>query len=158
MYRRILLATDGSDLSLHAIDHGIALARTTGATVVGVYASPPFAAPSGFEFIPATLLPIEAYEESTREAAKRLLGDVAARARAAKVPCKVRHVRSLPPADAIVAIAQDEKCDLVVMGSHGYAALKQVWLGSVTTRVLARCTVPVLVHRDRPPARRKRAR
>ena len=156
MYKRILLTTDGSELALHAVDHGLALARAVGASVVAVYASPPFEAPTGFEFVPVALLPVQAYEESTRAAARRLLGDVATRAKAANVPCRARHLRSLPPADAIVAVAKDEGCDLVVMGSHGRGAMQQVWLGSVTTRVLATCSVPVLVHRDPPRPRRRR--
>lgn len=37
------------------------------------------------------------------------------------------------------------KFDLVLMGSHGRSALKNVLLGSVTARVLSECAVPVLV-------------
>jgi nucleotide-binding universal stress UspA family protein len=45
----------------------------------------------------------------------------------------------------IAAKAQKGKYDLVLMGSHGRSALKNVLLGSVTARVLSDCTVPVLV-------------
>lgn len=154
MYKRILVATDGSDLALHAAEHAIALARSLGADIVALYASPPFAAPVGFEFVPAPLLPVEIYTESTKAAAQRYLGEIATRAAKAGVPCKQRHLRSLPPAEAIVAAARTEKCDLIVVGSHGRGALGQLWLGSVTTRVLALSTIPVLVHRD---ARKRRA-
>ena len=41
--------------------------------------------------------------------------------------------------------AQDQDFDLVLLGSHGRSALKNVLLGSVTARVLADCKVPVLV-------------
>lgn len=155
MYKRILVATDGSALALHAAQHAVALARSLGANLVALYASPPFATPTGFEFVPAPLLPVEVYTESTRAAAKRYLGDIAVLADKAGVPCKVRHLRSLTPPEAIVATARSEKCDLVVLGSHGRGSLGQLWLGSVTTRVLATSTVPVLVHRD---ARKKRAK
>jgi nucleotide-binding universal stress UspA family protein len=37
------------------------------------------------------------------------------------------------------------KYDLVLMGSHGRSALKNVLLGSVTARVLSQCALPVLV-------------
>lgn len=155
MYQRILVATDGSGLSLHAAQHAVALAAKLGASVVALYASPPFATPTGFEFVPAPLLPVEVYTESTRAAAKRCLGDIAALAEEAGVPCTLRHVRSLTPPEAIVATARSAKCDLIVVGSHGRGALGQLWLGSVTTRVLATSTVPVLVHRD---PRKKRAK
>jgi nucleotide-binding universal stress UspA family protein len=156
MYKRILVTTDGSDLALHAAGYGIDLARTLGASVVALHASPPFATPIGFEFVPAPLLPVELYAESTRASAKRYLAAVAALAEKAGVACKLRHIRSLTPPEAIVATARNDKCDLVVMGSHGRGVLGQIWLGSVTTRVLATSTVPVLVHRDAPKRRRKR--
>jgi nucleotide-binding universal stress UspA family protein len=41
--------------------------------------------------------------------------------------------------------AEDGKYDLVLMGSHGRTALKNVLLGSVTARLLSECKVPVLV-------------
>lgn len=48
-------------------------------------------------------------------------------------------------ADCIARHAQRGRYDLVLMGSHGRSALKNALLGSVTARVLAQCTVPVLV-------------
>lgn len=148
MYKRILLPTDGSELALKAAGHGIKLAKQLGASVIAVYASPPFETPAGFEFVPAPLLPVDVYEKSTKEAAKRYLGEIEALAAKAEVPCKVKHLRSLSPADAIIAVVESDKADLIVIGSHGRGTVKQLLLGSVTTRVLAQCTVPVLVHRE----------
>jgi nucleotide-binding universal stress UspA family protein len=50
-------------------------------------------------------------------------------------------------ADEIVAFADSQKIDLIVMGTHGHSALGNVILGSVTTGVLARCKIPVLLIR-----------
>ena len=50
-------------------------------------------------------------------------------------------------ADEIVAYATDQKVDLIVMGTHGKSALSNMILGSVTTGVLARCKIPVLLIR-----------
>lgn len=49
------------------------------------------------------------------------------------------------PAQAIARQAKAGRYDLVLMGSHGRTALRNVLLGSVTARVLAICDVPVLV-------------
>ena len=51
------------------------------------------------------------------------------------------------PGDSIAAFAKKNRCDLIVMGSHGRGALKALLLGSVVTKVLARSTIPVLVVR-----------
>ena len=50
-------------------------------------------------------------------------------------------------ADEVVAFATEQKMDLIVMGTHGHSALGNVILGSVTTGVLARCKIPVLLIR-----------
>ena len=51
------------------------------------------------------------------------------------------------PAATIVDFARKRKANLIVMGSHGEGALAGLLLGSVVTKVLARCKVPVLVVR-----------
>ncbi|MFN7553285.1 MAG: universal stress protein [Pseudomonadota bacterium] len=156
MYKRILLPTDGSDLALAAAQHGLKLAKATGASVLALYASPPFETPAGFEFVPAPLLPVDVYEKSSKQAAAKYLGAISAAADKAGVPCKTRHVRSLSPADAIAATAEGDKCDLIVIGSHGRGSFRSLLLGSVTARVLALCAVPVLVHREPAKAKKKR--
>ena len=153
MYKRILLPIDGSELAQLAARHGIELAKETDASVVVVHASPPFETPAGFVFVPAPLLPVDVYEKSSKAAADKYLGAVAALAAKAGVRCKTKHVRSLSPADAIVAVAESDKCDLIVMGSHGRGSFRALLLGSVTVRVLALCAVPVLVHRE--PAKKE---
>ena len=52
-----------------------------------------------------------------------------------------------PAAETIAAVADREKPDLIVMGSHGHSALGSLVLGSVASGVLARCKVPVLLIR-----------
>lgn len=51
------------------------------------------------------------------------------------------------PGDVIAARADAGKFDMVIMGSHGHGALGNLVMGSVATRVLAGCKVPVLVIR-----------
>ncbi len=50
-------------------------------------------------------------------------------------------------AEAIASMAEREHFDLVVMGTHGHSSLGSVVLGSVSTGVLARCKIPVLLIR-----------
>lgn len=56
--------------------------------------------------------------------------------------CKVGHA-----AEVIAKTASAGDYDLIVMGSHGHSAIGNLVMGSVTTRVLADCNVPVLLVR-----------
>jgi nucleotide-binding universal stress UspA family protein len=52
-----------------------------------------------------------------------------------------------PPADTIAAMADQGKYDLLVLGSHGHGALGNLVMGSVATKVVAQCGVPLLLIR-----------
>ncbi len=62
-----------------------------------------------------------------------------------------RPVRSVvvsgDPSTAIVQLAEDEECDLVVLGTHGRTGLAHLVLGSVAERVARRAPCPVLLVR-----------
>ena len=53
-----------------------------------------------------------------------------------------------PAGDEIAAFAKKKKLDLLVMGSHGYGAVKAAVLGSVAQRVAAHCATPLLLIRE----------
>ena len=50
-------------------------------------------------------------------------------------------------AESIAKLAADGRFDLLVMGSHGHGELANLVLGSVVTKVLAKCSTPVLLIR-----------
>ena len=52
-----------------------------------------------------------------------------------------------PAGETIAKIAQDEKFDLIIMGTHGHGSLGKLVMGSVSTQVLANCDVPVMLIR-----------
>ncbi len=49
------------------------------------------------------------------------------------------------PADEIVRLAQAEKAQMIVMGTHGYGLVGRFFMGSVAQQVVAQCEVPVLL-------------
>lgn len=49
--------------------------------------------------------------------------------------------------DSIAKAANEAKVDMVIMGSHGHSALGSLVMGSVSSRVMANCTAPVLIVR-----------
>ena len=147
MYQHILIPTDGSDRSAHAIKHAIALAQTTGARVTGLYVSPT-ATPLVFKgMLPVGYMSPEAHEAAIARIAKHHLEVVEKAAHRAGVACNCLTVRGDFPADAILQTADAQKCDLIVMASHGYRGITALLLGSETQKVLAHARIPVLVHR-----------
>jgi nucleotide-binding universal stress UspA family protein len=149
MYRRILVCTDGSRLAQRAAREGLELAARLKASVVALLVTPPFEPPAGYESSPLAAQ-IEKHERESKKAAARCLGAIERDARSLGVRCRTLHIGRYPPAATIVETAVSERCDLVVMGSHGHGALGQLFLGSVTTRVAATCSVPLLIVRKPP--------
>lgn len=144
MYRHILIATDGSELSTKGLDQGLKLAKQLGAkativTVTDMWASGALAAAD-----PATLTD---YQESMRAAVDDILSEADRFATESGVAHETLHIPNRYPADAIVETAQDLGADLIVMASHGRRGLRKMLLGSQTTEVLTTSTVPVLVVR-----------
>ena len=148
MYRRILIATDGSPLSRKAIEEGVALARSVGASIVGFHARAPVMLPYYAE--PAMVLPLKTEELMEKQgiaATKRYLAKMEEIAKKAGVAFKGVQIVDPSPADSIVRIAKKEKCELIVMASHGRRGISRLLLGSETNHVLMRSRMPVLVVR-----------
>ena len=145
MFKRILLPTDGSPASQQAILAGVALARETGAEVIGLTVVPPFHTLSvDAEMLEST--PAE-YEQQARRQAERILADVEEAAREAQVPCRTQQASGDSPDEAIISTARDKGCDLILMASHGRKGIKGLLLGSETQKVLVHSAIPVLVYR-----------
>jgi nucleotide-binding universal stress UspA family protein len=145
MYKRLLIPTDGSDLSRKAIEQGVALAKSMGASVVGVTVSPTFHM-FAVDPVIAAATP-EQYRASCAAAAEQVLGIVRDTAKVKGVPYEGVHTVNDHPYEAIIATAQDRRCDLIFMASHGRRGVSALVLGSETTKVLTHTKIPVLVCR-----------
>lgn len=154
MYRRILLPIDGSDLARRAALDGVELARIHGADVIALFVTRPYPAQPVYPGEIALVYPSKSvYLSEVRRAARAHLNEIGVAARAAGVACTKVVVSSEFKAAAIVALAGRRHCDLIVMGSHGRSGARQLILGSVTNKVLATSSIPVLVHRPRRQGR-----
>ncbi|MDE2612669.1 MAG: universal stress protein [Burkholderiales bacterium] len=144
MYKRILLPTDGSDVTSKAMQQAIALAKLTGGEmfVLSVKEPFPYSAISEMQPVP----PQEFYDAQERIAAQRVATAVQA-AQAAGVTCQGHTVEALHPWEAILDHADTQHCDLIVMASHGRRGVAALLLGSETQRVLIHSKLPVLVVR-----------
>ena len=147
MYKNLLVATDGSKLSEKAVQHAIGLAKKLGARVTAFYAAPAYPEPIYSEGIIYEMMSPEDYAKAAAADADKILGNVAKKATVAGVVCTTKHSLSHLPWEAILAAAKKNKCDAIVMGSHGRGGLAALLLGSETQKVLAHSKLPVIVAR-----------
>ncbi len=147
MFNHILIPTDGSALSHKAIALGVKLAKATGARITGVFAAPPATPIVYRDHLPVGYTTPKDHAKAIEASGVRYLGTIAKAAKKAGVRCATVQMTSDFPADVVLAVAGKEKCDLVVMASHGRRGLKGLLLGSQTQEVLARSKIPVLVCR-----------
>ena len=148
MYRHILIATDGSALAEKAVTHGLSLAKSTGAKVSALIVEAPF----NVYDVPESKLrqmpeAFAQHAEQMKKHAARILSHVADAAKAAGVACETAQLEEDQPYRAIIAMAKEKGCDLIVMASHGRSGISAVLLGSVTNKVLTHTDIPVLVCR-----------
>ena len=147
MYQRILVATDGSDLSRTAVSSAIELAAAVGAELVALYVVPRYPV-SYFEGgITISVDDIARTEKQWSDKGQAVVDAVQQEAKTQGVTAKAVVAQSDLVAESIMAAATKHGCDLVVMASHGRKGIRRVLLGSETQHVLTHSTVPVLVLR-----------
>jgi len=138
-YRKILVATDGSDTADLAVLHAISLARQTGATLVATAVVDTHAA------FGAGIHRDDVVREEladARRAVERVEG--LAREHGVAVLADVAEGRT---GDTIVELAAEHDADLIFVGSHGQGNLADVILGSVSQHVLRHARAPVCIVR-----------
>jgi nucleotide-binding universal stress UspA family protein len=148
MYKRILIATDGSELGSHAVTHGLALAKVHNAPVSVVTVTDIWNAfEMAHDFDRGKKDPIGSYEKLAAEAAQRVLDKAGEAAKSQGVNCTLIHVKDKHPAEGIVETASEIGADLIVMASHGRRGVNRLLLGSQANEVVTRSKVPVLIVR-----------
>ncbi len=136
-YRKILVSLDGSESGRNALIQSFALARDekcwlTAATVVpGIDGD-------------LELVGIGDVREAMRKPGEIILAGARALAEAERLPLKT-VLEEGEAWERIVHLADDERCDLIVMGRRGLRRLERVLIGSVTARVIGHTDRDVLV-------------
>jgi nucleotide-binding universal stress UspA family protein len=145
MFQHILLPVDDSSASRKAARKAIAFAKEIGARITGYHALP-----SGSHRVYG-----DGYGFPRSSSAKKELGDArtqfiegtARAAREAGVRFDALVDRAISPDEGIVQAARKRNCDVIFIGTNGRRGLALLALGSVTSKVLTRASVPVLVYR-----------
>ncbi len=144
MYKRILVPTDGSEITQRAVAAAVGLAKALGAEIFTLCVKEPFPYGAVAEMQPTP--PQEFFDAQERTAARHVRAVMDA-CDAGGIVCHAKTVEGLQPWEAIVDHAAKERCDLIVMGSHGRKGLASLFLGSETRDVLSHSKVPVLLVR-----------
>jgi len=140
MYDAILFATDGSDAAAAALDHAITAAEAHGATLHVLSVAD--------ERLALAADDTGTTRDDLNERASEAVEDAADRATSDGVDV-VTAVRTGVPFREIIADAEAEAVDLVVVGTHGREGReKRVNMGSTAERVVNQAERPVLVVRD----------
>ena len=147
MYERILVATDGSALSEKAVQSALSLAKLSGATLVALRVIPRY--PRSYLEGGATvdISEIKRIEAQWTAQAQEQLSAIKAEGKNMGVTVKTTIAKSDLVAESIIATADKQEVDLIVMASHGRKGIKRLLLGSETQHVLTHSHVPVLVLR-----------
>jgi nucleotide-binding universal stress UspA family protein len=129
LWRRVLVATDGSPWSDAAVDHALGLAQAHHSAICLLHV--------------ARALPQTGDDAATADG-KNLLTLAAARAAAAGVPCET-HLAQGNVVEAILDTAASTQCDGIVLGSRGLTGWKRLMLGSISNAVSVKAPQPVLI-------------
>ena len=148
MFSRILVPVDFTDLSPRPLRIAVGLAGAAAGTRITLLAvvDDSFPNPDIMSF----QLPWADYHRHLRDEARARMEKLRAEA-GSGAEVEVCVVRG-HPARAIVSFAHEERCDLIVMATHGVRGFQHALLGSVTDKVIRQVSCPVLVVRLHEPA------
>ena len=145
MFKKLLVPVDGSDVSDHAIQQGVTLARQLGAAITGFVVESLPALPSMGTHLPTYRNEVKAHEASTEAHARQVLARFEKAAAGAGVPFDGQYERNDDVAAAIAGAADRHGCDMIVMATHGRGAFGELLFGSQTKRVMTLSKRPLLV-------------
>jgi nucleotide-binding universal stress UspA family protein len=146
MYKKILVAVDGSPTSTRGLDEAIKLAKLTGARLKLVHVIDQVSlmtAMGSYAVFSAETI------EMLRQGAQEILAKAKARAGKAigKVDTQLIDSMAAGVADSVVGAARSWHTDLIVLGTHGRRGVKRLVMGSDAEQITRLADVPVLLVR-----------
>lgn len=139
-FKKLLIATDFSELAARALLRGIELARASNAGVTLLHVVENTWYPGTFGVGP---MPLPDFEQQIKAAARDRLEALRKEFVPDGMTCRTLLVDGVPWSE-IVRTAREEKCDLIVVATHGFTGLKHALLGSQAERVVRHAPCPVL--------------
>lgn len=143
IFKRIMVATDGSESVKKAVDNAVEIAREFKAKLYAVHV---ISLGYLYESLPTDEELEQAFQEKTMTEGKQATAYVENAGRTANVEVESVILRGIP-AEEIIYFADKNDIDLIVMGTHGRTGMKRFLLGSVAEKVVRHATKSVLVVR-----------
>jgi nucleotide-binding universal stress UspA family protein len=141
MYKKVLLATDGSEDSSKAVEHAGWIANSSNAELIVLNVLETSKLPKVEKIKTESAL-----RELLTKEAKRVFNQVSKILKDCDCNVKVTYKRKTGnPADMIIKTAEKEEIDIIIMGTAGRHGLSRFWLGSVAENVVRYAPCPVLV-------------
>ncbi|HMQ52798.1 MAG TPA: universal stress protein [Anaerolineae bacterium] len=139
MFKKIVVAVDGSEHSHRALEYGQDLANRYEAAVWLVHVFPHTSDLLGYDEYEKLVARREAAGQTVLDEARQTLGTVS-------FPVYEELLEG-PPAEAIINVAEVRGVDLIIMGTRGLGALQGLLMGSVSHKVMHHAHCPVLLVR-----------
>jgi nucleotide-binding universal stress UspA family protein len=156
LFKKILVALDGSESSQRAAQAAVELAEKLRADLIVLHAiSPPtsyyhstIASPTGMSLPAPSQHEIDAYYAYARKVALGIVGETESKAKKQGVHVKTEIPEAVSSVvETIINHAAKENADLIVVGTRGLGGFKRMLLGSVSSGIVSHANCPVLVVR-----------
>jgi nucleotide-binding universal stress UspA family protein len=148
LFKRILVAIDGSEHADHALTHALDFAEKYDAKIELVTIIPPMPATAYPSEIvsPITETVVDSYYKEMKASHEKIMSEALKKIEKTKPNLKVStKILEGRPAEKILEIAKEKNSDLIVMGSRGLGGIKEFLLGSVSDRVADEAKCPILI-------------
>jgi nucleotide-binding universal stress UspA family protein len=149
-FKKIMIATDGSACSKLAADKGIEFARLTRGTVYAVHvlSKAYLSAMDGESYSSMGMNPWESIKEEFQKQGQQAVNYVKDRGKMKGVNVESVLLEG-NPSEELIRYAEEEKMDIIIVGTIGKTALDRFLLGSVTGNVVRHSKIPVMVIKEK---------
>jgi len=147
MYRKILAVAFGTELSIKAVKEAARLARGLAARLFVLHVRSPMDIPHHIEGGALSRIGAEKIADEIDQEERKFLEAATELAASLGIEAETGYVADLSPYKAIIRVAQEQHCDLIVMGTRIRHGIPGYFVKSETQKVLAHTEIPVVVVR-----------
>jgi nucleotide-binding universal stress UspA family protein len=147
MHQKILAVAFGTDLSIRAVKEAARLAKGLAAKLFVLHVRSPMDVPHHVEGGAISRFGAGKIAAEIDQEERKFLAGIAEIATSLGIEAEAGYVTDLSPYKAIIRVAQEQHCDLIVMGTRIRHGIPGYFVQSETQKVLAHTEIPVVVVR-----------